>query len=76
LLINSASVGTTGLIVSDFRRSPSFYAGVIGLEALSQTNTSAHPGVVAGNRVLLELEGRPGVHPQRSKRLGLYTPRY
>lgn len=72
LLLKSASVGQVGLIVSDLQRSLDFYAGVIGLDVLTQTPRSAQLGVTADQRVLLELEQRPGVRPLRGKRLGLY----
>ena len=72
LLLEAASVSTVGLIVSDLRRSVDFYAGVIGLDVLAQTATSAQLGVAADQRSLLELEQRPGVQPLRGKRLGLY----
>ena len=71
-LLKSASVGAAGLIVSDLQRSLDFYAGVIGLDVLSQTAASAQLGVAVDQRVLLELEQRPGVHPLKDKRLGLY----
>ena len=71
-LPESASVGAAGLIVSDLRRSLDFYAGVIGLDVLSETATSAQLGVAVDRRVLLALEQRPGVHPLQDKRLGLY----
>lgn len=72
LVLKSASVGQVGLIVSDLQRSLDFYADVIGLDVLSQTPQSARLGVTADERVLLELEQRPGVRPLRGKRLGLY----
>ncbi len=71
-LPESASVGAAGLIVSDLRRSLDFYAGVIGLDVLSETATSAQLGVAVDRSVLLSLEQRPGVHPLQGKRLGLY----
>ncbi len=67
-----AKVGAAGLIVSDLGRSLDFYAGVIGLDVLSQTAASAQLGVAVDQTMLLELEQRPGVRPLRSKRLGLY----
>lgn len=72
LLLESASVGRVGLIVSDLRRSLDFYAGVIGLDVLSETNGSAQFGVGAERRIVLELEQKLGVRPLRGKRLGLY----
>ncbi len=72
VLLNLASVGAAGLVVSDLRRSLEFYAAVIGLDVLSQTETSAQLGVAADRRFLLELEQRPGVQPLKGKRLGLY----
>ncbi len=72
LVLKSASVGRVGLIVSDLQRSLDFYAGVIGLDVLTQTLNSAQLGVTADEGVLLELEQRPGVRPLRAKRLGLY----
>ncbi len=71
-LLEAASVGAVGLIVSDLRRSLDFYAGVIGLDVLSQTETSAQLGVAVDQRLVLALEQRPGVHPLTGKRLGLY----
>ena len=71
-LLESASVGAACLIVSDLQRSLDFYAGVIGLHVLSQTARSAQLGVAVDQRVLLELEQRPGVHALKGKRLGLY----
>ena len=71
-LAGSASLGAVGLIVSDLQRSLDFYAGVIGLNVLTQTGTFAQLGVAADNRVLLELEQRPGVRPLIGRRLGLY----
>lgn len=71
-LPTSASVGAAGLIVSDLQRSLDFYAGLIGLDVLSKTTTSAQLGVAVDQTVLLELEQRPGVHPLKGKRLGLY----
>ena len=70
--LESASVGAAGLIVSDLERSLDFYAGVIGLDLLSQTTSSAQLGVAVDRRVLLDLEQRPGVRRLRGKRLGLY----
>ena len=67
-----ASVGAACLIVSDLQRTLYFYAGVVGLDVLSQTAASAQLGVALDQRVLLELEQRPGVHPLKGKRLGLY----
>ncbi len=72
LLLESASLGRVGLIVSDLQRSRDFYAGVIGLDVLTQTPRSAQLGVASENRILLELEQRLGVRPLRGKRLGLY----
>ncbi len=71
-LLESVSVGLVGLIVSNLQRSLDFYAGVIGLDVLTNTGTSAQLGVAADQRLVLELEQRPGVHPLRGKRLGLY----
>jgi catechol 2,3-dioxygenase len=71
-LLQSASVGEAGLIVADLRRSLDFYAGVIGLHVLSETTTSAQLGVAVDQKVLLELEQKPGVHSLKGKRLGLY----
>ena len=71
-MLESASVGRVGLIVSDLQHSLDFYAGVIGLDTLSQTPQFAQLGVAEENRVLLDLEQRPGVRPLRGKRLGLY----
>lgn len=71
-LSGSASLGAVGLIVSDRQRSLDFYAGVIGLNVLAQTGTSAQLGLAAEGRVLFELEQRPGVQPLVGKRLGLY----
>ncbi len=71
-LLESAGVGAAGLIVSDLQRSLDFYAGVIGLDVLSQAAGSAQLGVAGDQRILLELEQRPGVHPLTGKRLGLY----
>ncbi len=72
LVPESASVGRVGLIVSDLQRSLKFYAGVVGLDVLTQKPQSAHLGVTANERVLLELEQRSGVQPLQGKRLGLY----
>ncbi len=72
LVPESASVGRVGLIVSDLQRSLEFYAGVVGLDVLTQKPQSAHLGVTSNERVLLELEQRPGVQPLQGKRLGLY----
>jgi catechol 2,3-dioxygenase len=72
LSLESASVGRVGLIVSDLQRSLDFYAGVIGLDVLTQMPRSAQLGVTADERVLLELEQKPDVRPLRGKRLGLY----
>ncbi len=71
-LMSSASVGGVSLIVSDLRRSLAFYAGIIGLEVLANTGTSAQLGVADDHRLILELEQRPGVRPLTGKRLGLY----
>ena len=71
-LSNSAYLGAVGLSVSDLQRSLSFYAGVIGLDVLTQVGSSAQLGVAGEGRVLLELDQRPGTHPLVSKRLGLY----
>ena len=71
-LLESTSVGAAGLIVSDLQRSLDFYAGLLGLDVLSQTAASAKLGVAVDRRVLLELEQRPGVYPLKGKRLGLY----
>ena len=71
-LLSSASVGAAGLIVSDLQRSLDFYAGVIGLAVLSQTSSSAQLGTAPDQKLLLELEQRPGVHALKSRRLGLY----
>ncbi len=71
-LLESAGVGAAGLIVSDLQRSLDFYAGVTGLDVLSQAAASAQLGVAVNQMVLLELEQRPGVHPLKGKRLGLY----
>ncbi len=71
-LPDSASVGAACLIVSDLQRSLDFYAGVTGLDVLSQESASAQLGVAGDQKVLLELEQRPGVHPLKGKRLGLY----
>ena len=67
-----ASVGAACLIVSDLQRTLDFYAGAIGLDVLSLTAESAQLGVAVDQRVLLEFEQRPGVHPLKGKRLGLY----
>ena len=72
LVLQSASVGAVGLIVSDLRRSLDFYAGVVGLDVMSETGTFAQLGVAADQRILLELEQRPGVHALEGRRLGLY----
>ena len=71
-LPDSAGMGSVGLIVSDLGRSLDFYAGVIGLDVLAQTGTSARLGVAAEGRTLLELERRPGVRPLVGERLGLF----
>ena len=71
-LSGSASLGAVGLIVSDLQRSLEFYAGVIGLDVLTQAAGSAQLGLAREGRVLLDLEQRPGVRPLRQKRLGLY----
>ena len=71
-LPESAGVGAAGLIVSDLQRSLDFYAGVTGLDVLSQAAASAQLGVAGDQMVLLELEQRPGVAPLKGKRLGLY----
>lgn len=71
-LLESAGVGRIGLLVSDLQRSLDFYAGMIGLDVLSQTPHVAQLGVLEEKRVLLELEQRPGIRPLRGKRLGLY----
>ena len=72
LRLESASLGRVRLIVSDLQRSLDFYAGVIGLDILSQAPDFAQLGVPEERRVLLELEQRPGVRPLRGRRLGLY----
>lgn len=72
LLFESASVGRVGLIVSDLQRSLDFYAGIIGLDVLTQTSRSAQLGVAADKHILLELEQKSGVRPLQGKRLGLY----
>ena len=72
LLLEPATLGRVGLIVSDLQRSLDFYAGVIGLDTLSHTPHFALLGVAEEKRVLLELEQRPCVRPLRGKRLGLY----
>lgn len=72
LLLESVSVGRVGLIISDLQRSLDFYAGVIGLDVLTQTPRSAQLGLASENHILLEVEQRLGVRPLRSKRLGLY----
>ena len=71
-LPSSVGLGAVGLIVSDLQRSLDFYAGVVGLGVLAQTETSAQLGLAAEGRVLLELEQRPGVQPFVGRRLGLY----
>ncbi len=71
-LLEPGCVGAACLIVPDLQRSLDFYAGAIGLDVLSQTAASARLGVAVDQRVLLELEQRPGVHALRGKRLGLY----
>ena len=55
--------------MSELRRSLDFYAGAIGLQVLSQTDTSAQLGVAADERLLLELEQRSGVHPVKGNAL-------
>lgn len=45
---------------------------MIGLDVLTQTARFAQLGIAVEERVLLELEKRPGVHALTSKRLGLY----
>ncbi len=72
LLLESASVGRVGLIVSNLQRSLDFYAGVIGLDILTETSGSAQLGVAADKRILLELEQKLGGRPLQGKRLGLY----
>ncbi len=72
LLLESASVGRVGLIVSDLPRSLAFYTGVTGLDVLTRTAHAAQLGVGVEERVLIELEERPNVRPLRGKRLGLY----
>ncbi len=72
LLLPSAVLGRAGLVVSDLGRSLEFYGELIGLDVLTQTPHFAQLGVQIENRVLLELEQRPGVRPLRGKRLGLY----
>ncbi len=71
-LSGSAGLGAVGLIVSDLQRSLDFYAGVIGLDVLTQAGTSAQLGVAAEGRVLLRLDQRPGVRPLVRRRMGLY----
>ncbi len=74
VLLKSASVGASGLVVSDLRRSLDFYARVIGLDVLSQTQTSAQLGAAEDQRLILALEQRPDVHPLRAS-ASAYTTR-
>jgi catechol 2,3-dioxygenase len=72
MLGETTRLGKVRLIVSDLTRSLAFYSRVIGLAILGQTFHSARLGVAQEQRVLLELEQRPGVRPLRERRLGLY----
>lgn len=68
----TTKLGKVGLIVSNLQRSLEFYAGIIGLQILAQSDHSAQLGIAAENRTLLELEQREGVRELTGKRLGLY----
>jgi len=71
-LSDTARIGAVELIVPDLDRSLDFYTGVIGLNILAQDGCSAQLGMAAEDRVLFELEQRPGVRPLTARRLGLY----
>ncbi|MEZ4587444.1 MAG: VOC family protein [Gemmatimonadales bacterium] len=62
-------LGPVGLVVSDLRRSETWYRDVIGLEPIDRAAGRASLGV--GNRVLLELREEPGAVAAPG-RLGLY----
>jgi catechol 2,3-dioxygenase len=57
--------------VSDLRRSLEYYEQVLGLQAVLANNERAQL-VSADNRLLVELQTRPGVEPARRGALGLY----
>jgi catechol 2,3-dioxygenase len=68
----ATKLGKVGLIVSNLQRSLEFYADIIGLQILARNESLAQLGVVAENRILLELEQREGVRKLTGKRLGIY----
>ncbi|WP_263384501.1 VOC family protein [Granulicella arctica] len=72
LLSAATKLGKVGLVVSNLQRSLEFYADIIGLQVLAQSERSAQLGITAENRILLELEQREGVRKLIGKRLGLY----
>ncbi|MEG9437759.1 VOC family protein [Edaphobacter sp. HDX4] len=69
----TARIGRVRLAVSQLARSVHFYSEVIGLAVLEREGNLAKLGAKHSQRVLLELEELPGVHPLgRRTRLGLY----
>jgi catechol 2,3-dioxygenase len=65
-------VGKVRLAVSNLERSLAFYEGVIGFRVVERTASRAALGSKGSEKVLLELEERPGLRPLASPRLGLY----
>jgi catechol 2,3-dioxygenase len=65
-------VGKVRLAVSNLEQSLEFYEGVIGFRVIERQASRAVLGVQGLERVLLELEERPGLRPLTSPRLGLY----
>jgi catechol 2,3-dioxygenase len=65
-------VGKVRLAVSNLERSLAFYEDVIGFRVVERTASRAALGSDGSEKILLELEERPGLRPLASPRLGLY----
>ena len=72
-LPEATRLGPVRLQIADLARSLAFYEGVLGLRALEQNGTRAALAAHDDDRVLVELNERPGARPAgRRARLGLY----
>ena len=67
------TLGPVRLRVADLERSRSFYESVLGMRVLREKDGAAELGAQGDDRVLIELNEKPGVSPAVQRgRLGLY----
>jgi len=72
-LPDATHVGAMRLQVGDLTRSLEYYTDVLGLRAVRATDAAAWLAPAGSDRVLVELQARPGARPvPRQGRLGLF----